>query len=258
MVKNSVQWVAFVTIARKEILRFARIWAQTIVPSVITTILYFIIFGELIGKRIGNMDGVSYINFIVPGVILMSVLNNAYSNVVSSLFGSKFQGCIEELLVSPASFVTIIAGFVVGGVVRGLAVGIAVTAVAMFFVDFNIKYPVIAVAVLILTSIVFSLGGFINAVYAKTFDDISIIPTFVLTPLIYLGGVFYSTKLLSEFWQQVALLNPVLYMINAFRYSILGVSDISINTAFIIIFLFIIVLGGFSLHLLKKGIGIRD
>jgi ABC-2 type transport system permease protein len=253
----SIQWIAFRTILMKEILRFSRIWVQTILPPAITTALYFIIFGELIGQRIGNMEGVSYIEFIVPGVILMSVLTNAYSNTVSSFFSTKFHGNIDELLVSPTANFTIIAGYVCGGVARGLVVGLVVTAVSMLFVDLKFTHPFITLMVVLLTSTLFSLTGFINAVYARHFDDISIIPTFVLTPLIYLGGVFYSVSLLPEFWQQVALINPILYMINTFRYGMLGISDISISLAFSIICSFIVLLTGFSLWLMKNGVGIR-
>lgn len=251
-------WIAFHTIIEKEILRFMRIWIQTILPAAVTTALYFIIFGTLIGKRIGEMDGHDYIDFIVPGLILMAVITNSYSNVVSSFFSSKMQRHIEELLIAPVPNWVIIVGFVGGGVARGIMVGIAVTLVSLFFTDLVIHSYGMTLVVLILTSILFSLAGLINAVFAKTFDDISIVPTFVLTPLTYLGGVFYSIKMLPQFWQQVSLANPILYMVNAFRYGLLGASDIPIGTALVIIMLFIILLGAASHYFLARGMGIKD
>ncbi len=250
-------WTAFQTIILKEIVRFMRIWIQTILPAAITTALYFIIFGKLIGERIGEMDGHSYMDFIVPGLILMAVITNSYANVVSSFFSSKFQRHIEELLIAPVPNWIIIIGFVGGGVARGIMVGIAVTLVSLFFTDLAIYSYGITFLVLILTSILFALGGLINAIFARTFDDISIVPTFVLTPLTYLGGVFYSIKMLPEFWQQVSLANPVLYMVNAFRYGLLGASDIPIGTAILIILFFILALGLVSHYLLERGIGIK-
>lgn len=251
-------WIAFKTIILKEIVRFMRIWIQTILPAAITTTLYFIIFGKLIGDRIGEMDGYRYIDFIVPGLILMAVITNSYANVVSSFFSSKFQRHIEELLIAPVPNWIIICGYVGGGVARGIMVGIAVTLVSLFFTNLAIYSYGLTFLVLVLTSILFALGGLINAVFARTFDDISIVPTFVLTPLTYLGGVFYSIKMLPEFWQQVSLGNPVLYMVNAFRYGLLGASDIPIGTALVIILLFIIGLGLISLYLLERGIGIKS
>ncbi len=250
-------WTAFQTIILKEIVRFMRIWIQTILPAAVTTALYFIIFGTLIGERIGEMDGHKYIDFIVPGLILMAVITNSYANVVSSFFSSKFQRHIEELLIAPVPNWIIICGYVGGGVARGIMVGIAVTLVSLFFTNLEIYSYVITFLVLILTSILFALGGLINAIFARTFDDISIVPTFVLTPLTYLGGVFYSIKMLPEFWQQVSLGNPVLYMVNAFRYGLLGASDIPIGTALIIILIFILGLGFISSHLLERGVGIK-
>jgi len=249
--------VALKTITIKEFLRFIRIWIQTVLPPAITVGLYFIIFGQLIGSQIDDIDGYRYMDYIVPGLILMSVITNSYANVVSSFFSAKFQRSIEELIVSPVPNYIILTGFVTGGVMRGLIVGTVVTGVAMFFSDFEIHSISITLGVFVLTSILFSLAGFINAVYATSFDDISIIPIFVLTPLTYLGGIFYSIKMLPEFWQDVSLVNPILYMINAFRYGLLGVSDIGLGTAFIIILGFIVVLFSFSLSLLNRGIGIK-
>ncbi len=251
-------FTAFKTILIKEVLRFSRIWVQTVLPPAITTALYFIIFGKLIGEQIGEMDGYRYIDFIVPGLILMSVISNSYANVVSSFYSSKFQRHIEELLISPVPNAVILAGYVGGGVARGIVVGITVTIVSMFFSDWQIHSYSITFLVFFLTSVLFAMAGFINAIYANSFDDISIIPTFVLTPLTYLGGVFYSISMLSEFWQGVSMINPVFYMINAFRYGLLGTSDISIGFAFVIIIGFIILLTSFSLWLLKKGVGIKS
>jgi ABC-2 type transport system permease protein len=250
-------WVAFATILVKEILRFSRIWVQTVLPSAITTALYFIIFGRLIGERIGPMGGFEYLDFIVPGLVLMAVITNSYSNVVSSFYSSKFSRYVEELLVAPVPNWIILAGFVAGGVARGLVVGVAVTLVSIAFTDLHIHSLGVTFLVFTLTSILFALGGFINAVYANSFDDISIVPTFILTPLTYLGGVFYSIELLPEFWQTLSLANPVLYMVNAFRYGLLGVSDIGLGTAFGIILCFILVLTRYSLRLLNRGVGIK-
>lgn len=257
MSRLSRYWVSFTTILTKEILRFSRIWVQTILPSAITTALYFVIFGRLIGERIGPMEGFDYLDFIVPGLILMAVITNSYANVVSSFYSSKFSRYIEELLVSPVPNWVILAGYVGGGVARGLVVGLTVTLVAMGFTDISVANPLLTFLVVLLTATLFALGGFINAVYANSFDDISIVPTFVLTPLTYLGGVFYSITLLPPFWQTLSLANPVLYMVNAFRGGLLGVSDIPLWIAFAIILGFILVLAWYSLWLLRNGIGIK-
>ena len=249
--------IAFETIVIKEIRRFSRIWVQTLVPPAITIALYFVIFGNLVGRRVGEMGGFQYMEFIVPGLIMMSVIQNSYSNVVSSFFSQKFQRSIEELLVSPVPNYVILTGFVVGGMARGLAVGAIVTTLSLFFADIQIAHPVITVTVILLTSVVFSLAGFINAVYANSFDDISIVPTFVLTPLIYLGGVFYSTQMLPPFWQAVSALNPIFYMVNTFRYGFLGSSDVDVIWAFLILGVFAVSLYCGSLWLLRHGTGIR-
>ena len=249
--------IALKTIATKEVLRFSRIWIQTVLPPVITTALYFIIFGNLIGPRIGQMDGFDYMEFIIPGLIMMAVITNSYANVVSSFYGSKFQRHIEEMLISPVPNYIILIGYITGGVARGLTVGIAVTIVSLIFHPLNIYSLWVMFSMIILTAILFSLAGLINGVFAKSFDDISIIPTFVLTPLTYLGGIFYSINMLPEFWQHLSMANPILYMVNAFRYGFLGVSDISLMTSYAISIAFIVVLYLFSLHLLRKGHGIR-
>jgi len=253
-----LNWNALVTLVRKEFLRVVRIWVQTIVPPAITMTLYFIIFGSLIGRRIGDMGGFNYMQFIAPGLIMMSVITNSYGNVVSSFFGAKFGRHIEEMLVSPMANATIIIGHVLGGVIRAAMVGLLVTVVALLFTDLSVAHPLITISIVLMSSVVFSLAGFINAVFAKKFDDISIVPTFVLTPLTYLGGVFYSISLLPEFWQKVSLANPILYMVNAFRYGILGTSDISIGRAYLIVTIFIILLFSACLWLMKRGVGIRE
>ncbi len=253
-----VNLVGFGTIVRKEVNRVLRIWVQTIVPPAITMTLYFIIFGSLIGRRIGIMDGVPYTMFIAPGLIMMAVITNSFGNVVSSFFSGKLQHHLEEMLVSPLSVATIIAGFVVGGIVRGLAVAALVTVVAMFFTELRVEHPFITLSVVVLTAMAFSLAGLLNAIFAKNFDQISIIPTFVLTPLTYLGGVFFSISLLSPAWQAVAKINPILYMVNAFRYGMLGASDISIGVAYAIIIAAVVVLYVAVYQLLSRGTGIRS
>ncbi|HWP94581.1 MAG TPA: ABC transporter permease [Gammaproteobacteria bacterium] len=250
--------VGFETIVRREVVRVLRIWAQTILPPAVTMTLYFIIFGSLIGSRIGTMSGVPYMDFIAPGLIIMSVITNSYANVVSSFFGAKFGKYIEELLVSPLPDGYILLGYVTGGVLRGLMVGAVVTGIALFFTDLRIEHPFVMLSMLLLASVVFSLGGFINAIYSKKFDDISIIPTFVLTPLTYLGGVFYSVGLLPDFWEHVSHYNPILYMVNAFRYGMLGISDVSLTMAYGITLGFAAVLYAYALWLLKRGVGLKS
>jgi len=254
----AVNWVGYKTLVRKEITRILRIWIQTLVPPCITMTLYFVIFGNLIGSRIGEMGGYSYMQYIAPGLIMMSVISSSYGNVVSSFFGAKFGNYIEEITVSPLANITVLLGFITGGLVRGLCVGLIVSCVALFFTDIEVQHPWITLSVVVLTSIVFSMAGFINAIFAKNFEGISVIPTFVLTPLTYLGGVFYSINLLPEFWQNVSRANPILYMVNGFRYGFLGESDIGIGTAYAIIIAFVILLGVFCVHLLNKGTGIRS
>lgn len=249
--------VALATIVRKEVTRFLRIWPQTLVPPAITMVLYFVIFGNLIGSRIGQMGGFDYMQFIVPGLIMMSVITSSYGNVASSFFSNKFQRSVEEMLVSPMPDWVLLAGFVAGGVARGLAVGSIVTLLSLLFTDLQIHNLWVVVSVILMTAIVFSLGGFINAIFANKFDDVAIVPTFILTPLTYLGGVFYSIALLPEFWQGLSLFNPILYMVNAFRFGILGYSDITISIAFFMLALFTVVFWTLALWLLKRGKGLR-
>jgi ABC-2 type transport system permease protein len=252
------QFIAFMTILVKEIRRYTRIWTQTLLPSAITMSLYFVIFGSLIGSRIGEMGGFTYMQFVVPGLIMMSIVTNSYSNVVSSFFGAKFNNSVEELLVSPTPNYIILLGYVLGGVSRGILVAIVVTLVSGFFTNFHIHSYLVVIAIVLMTSTLFALAGFINAVYANSFDDISIVPTFILTPLIYLGGVFYSMDLLPEFWANVSKLNPLVYVVNAFRYGVLGVSDVSLPFAFGMITLFTVAAFCFSMHLLNSGKRLRQ
>ncbi|HEY7672259.1 MAG TPA: ABC transporter permease [Gammaproteobacteria bacterium] len=252
-----VNLIGLATIVRKEVRRVVRIWVQTIIPPAITVTLYFIIFGSLVGARVGEMDGVPYMTFIAPGLIMMSVITNSFGNVVSSFFSGKLQLHLEEMLVAPLSYSTIIVGYMIGGVARGALVAALVTAVALFFTDLDIRHPFITFGVILLTAMIFSLGGMLNALFAKNFDDISIIPTFVLTPLTYLGGVFFSISDLPAIWQGVALANPILYMVNAFRYGILGTSDVSLTVAFTIIVGSFVALFALVSILLHRGTGIR-
>ncbi len=252
------QATAFMTILRKEVRRYTRIWAQTLLPSAITMSLYFVIFGQLIGSRIGDMGGFSYTQFVVPGLIMMAIVTNSYSNVVSSFFGSKFNHSVEELLVSPTPNYVILMGYVLGGVSRGICVAVIVTLVSLFFTRIDVHSYTIVIVTVLLTSTLFALAGFINAVYANNFDDISIVPTFVLTPLIYLGGVFYSMDLLPEFWANVSKLNPLVYVVNAFRYGMLGVSDVSLTVAFGMIAVFTALAFGYSMYLLNSGTRLRQ
>ena len=256
--KNNIL-VALWTLTVKEVRRFMRIWVQTLVPPAGTMSLYFVIFGSLIGPRIGTMDGFDYIQFMIPGLIMMSVITNSYNNVVSSFYGIKFQKSIEELLISPMPNWSILLGFVLGGVARGVMIGFIVYGVSLlFYPSFTIVNPLLTLLVLFLTAILFSLMGFINAVFADSFDDISIIPTFILTPLIYLGGVFYSINILPEVWRSISMVNPMLYVVNTFREGMLGVSDVSIIFSLGMICGFIGILTGACLYLLNKGTGIRE
>ncbi len=251
-------WIAYLTIARREVLRFTRIWVQTIFPPVVMVALYFVIFGNLIGQRIGEMDGMNYIDFLMPGLVMMSIITNSYTNVVSSFYGAKYSRHIEEMQVAPVPNIVILLGFVTGGMARGICVGVCVTLVSLLFTDFSIHSPLVVLLIALLTSCLFSLAGLINAIFANSFDDITIIPTFVLTPLTYLGGIFYSIKLLPEFWQTASLGNPIIYMVNSFRYGFRGTSDIDLTTAILVILFFIAALFSICLVLLSRGTGIRE
>lgn len=248
----------FLTLAGREFRRVIRIWKQTLVPPIITTTLYFLIFGKLIGGRIGEMNGVSYMQFIAPGLVMMTAITASYVNTASSFFLSKFTRTYEELLVSPLSSHDIIWGYIIGSMMRGGLAGILVMLVSLCFVSFDIHSWAMILLTLMMTTIAFALGGFINAIYAKTFDDVGIIPTFVLTPLTYLGGVFYSISLLPEFWQTVSKFNPIVYMVNGFRYGFLGVSDVPVIYTFGVSLLFIVVLYSIAFSLMEKGVGLRS
>jgi ABC-2 type transport system permease protein len=253
-----VRWIGFKTIVIREYGRIIRIWGQTIVPSAVTATLYFVIFGSLIGRRVGAMGGFNYMEYIAPGLIMMAVITNSYANVVSSFFGAKFGKHIEEMLVSPLPSWVIVSGYIAGGVVRGLLVGTGVTIVSLLFTHLHVQHPVIVIAAVLLTSITFSLGGFLNALYAKNFDQVNWIPTFVLTPLTYFGGVFYSVTLLPAWAQKLSYVNPVLHMVNAFRYGFLGVSDVDIWVAFSLMIGAAVALFGTAVLLMNRGSGIRE
>jgi ABC-2 type transport system permease protein len=250
--------VALYTIVRREVHRILRIWGQTLVPPAITMTLYFLIFGSLIGRRIGDMGGFDYMDFIVPGLVMMAIIQNAYGNISSSFFGAKFGRHVEELLVSPLPNWVILLGYVTGAVLRGLLVGVIVLGIAMLFTKVRIPHPLITLSTVLLAAVVFSLAGFVNAVYAKKFDDIAIVPTFILTPLTYLGGVFYSVSLLPPFWEKASWFNPVLHMVNAFRYGLLGVSDVPLWIAYAVMLGFAIGLTALALTLLRRGTGLRS
>ena len=250
-------WVAFSSIVVKEVKRFLRIWPQTLLPPAITMVLYFVIFGNLIGSRIGEMGGFDYMQFIVPGLIMMTVITNSYGNVSSSFFSNKFQRSLEELLVAPVPNWVILSGFVIGGVARGIACGLIVMLLSLWFSKLHISNIAVTLSVILMTAVVFSIAGLINAIFATKFDDVTIVPTFILTPLTYLGGVFYSVSLLPEVWQWVSKLNPILYMVNTFRYGIIGVSDIPVGFAYIMLTLFVLILGSWAMYLLNTGRGLR-
>jgi ABC-2 type transport system permease protein len=249
--------ISLYTIVRRELLRIIRIWPQTILPPIITTALYFLIFGSLIGSQVAAINSHSYIQYITPGLIMLAVINNSYTNVVTSFFGSKFQRHIEELLISPTPNFLILTGYILGGVTRGVLVGLLVTIISLFFTNLHIMHFGLMCYVIFMTCILFSLGGFINGIYARNFDDTSIIPTFFLTPLTYLGGVFFSSSMLPSFGQTLALINPIYYIINAFRYAFLGIEEVNIYFAVSILTLTAISLYFFAWYLLHKGIGIR-
>ncbi len=249
------QYIGLSTIARKEVSRIFRIWIQTLLPSAITMTLYFVIFGSFLGSRIGQIQDISYLDFIAPGLIIMSVLNNSYYNVVSSFFSAKFSKSVEELLISPLSPSMIILGYVMGGMARGLLTGLIVTIISMWFTTLSIYSLWVVISTIFLTSLLFSIAGFINALFSKKFDDVSIVPTFILTPLIYLGGIFYSIESLSPFWQTLSKFNPILYIINTFRYGFFGISDIPVFESLISIVIAIFILWSTAHYLLRKGFG---
>jgi ABC-2 type transport system permease protein len=253
-----IRRIGLQTIVRREYGRIIRIWGQTLVPPAVTATLYFVIFGSLIGRRIGTMGGYDYMQYIAPGLIMMAIISNSYGNVVSSFFGAKFGKHIEELLVAPLPNWLIVLGYVSGGVMRGLLVGAVVTVVTLFFTHIPVEHPVLVAGSVLLTSVVFALGGFFNAIFAKNFDQISWFPTFVLTPLIYLGGVFYSVALLPDWAQRLSYANPILYMVNAFRHGFLGTSDVDVGFAFLIMAAFAVAMFTIVVTLMNRGTGIRE
>lgn len=255
---NAQLFISYKTLVTKEVRRFLRIWPQTLLPPAITMVLYFLIFGKLIGSRVGNMEGYTYMQYIVPGLVMMSIITNAYANVVSSFFGMKFQNSIEELLVSPTPNWVILLGFVSGGVLRAVLTGAIVLILSLFFTDLAAKHLIGVFCIAVLVAWLFACAGLINAIFANKFDDISIVPTFVLTPLTYLGGVFYSIKMLPDFWQAISMANPVLYMVNAFRYVVLGESDVPFIISLTMIIVFDVLIFLFALRLLNRGAGMKQ
>ncbi|HEY6484135.1 MAG TPA: ABC transporter permease [Steroidobacteraceae bacterium] len=252
------RWIGYKTIVIREYGRIIRIWGQTIVPSVVTATLYFVIFGSLIGRRVGAMGGYDYMQYIAPGLIMQSVITNSYANVVSSFFGAKFGKHVEEMLVSPLPNWIIVGGYATGGLLRGLLVGLAVTIVSLAFAHLHVHHVLIILAAVVLTSVTFSLGGFLNALFAKNFDQVNFIPTFILTPLTYFGGVFYSVSLLPQWAQRLSYVNPVLYMVNAFRYGFLGASDVNIRLAFMLMIAASLALFTTAVVLMDRGSGTRE
>ncbi|MBK3913534.1 ABC transporter permease [Listeria ivanovii] len=254
----NLYYTALKSLAAKETNRYMRIWVQTLVPPVITTSLYFIIFGKMIGSRIGDMGGFSYMEYIVPGLIMMSVITSSYANVSSSFFSQKFQKNIEEILVAPVPTHIIIWGFLIGGIGRSILVGSLVTIISLFFVPLHVYSWSIGIITFLMTTIVFSLAGLLNGIFAKSYDDVSIVPTFVLQPLTYLGGVFYAISMLPPIWQAISKVNPIVYMISGFRYGFLGVTDVPIMVSMFILVLFIVVLYAICWYLINKGRGLRS
>ncbi len=257
MTPNAVL-ISYKTMLRREWVRIMRIWSQTLLPSVVTSALYFVVFGAFIGSQIAPIDGFSYMQFIVPGLVMMAVITNSYSNVVSTFYFAKWARNIDEILVSPTPDWVVILGFVSGGVIRGVLTGFLVLLVSLFFTHLAVYNIAVIFASLILTSVVFSLGGLINGIYAKGFDGISIVPTFVLTPLTYLGGIFFSISLFPPFWQTVSLFNPILYMVNAFRYGFLGITDVPLWICFTVLIGFTVLFAGVAWYLFKKGVGLKN
>jgi ABC-2 type transport system permease protein len=255
---RTVRWIGFKTIVIREYGRIVRIWGQTLLPAAVTATLYFVIFGNLIGRRVGAMSGVDYRQYLAPGLIMMSIITNSYGNVVSSFFGAKFGKHVEELLVSPLPNWIIVAGYAAGGLLRGMLVGLVVTIVSLVFSRLSAVHFTAIIAAAVLTSLIFSLAGFINAVFARNFDQVNWIPTFILTPMTYFGGVFYSVLLLPAWAQRLSMANPILYMVNAFRYGFLGASDVHVVAAFVLMLVLAVSLFGVSVTLLNRGVGIRD
>ncbi len=253
-----IQWIAFKTILNKEVNRFMRIWAQTLLPPLINQSLYFVIFGGFIGSQIQSIQGVSYMSFILPGLVMMAVINSSFANVVSSFFGSKFQKSIEELMVSPTSKEVILLGYTIGGVLRGLLVGILVFLVAFFFIEIEVQHPFFIFTFVFLTALLFALAGFLNGLLARKFDDISVFQTFILTPLTYFGGVFYSIESLPPLFQTLSKFNPILYMVDGFRYGFFGFSDVNVWMSFGVLVGCCLLVGGICWDMLRRGYGLKS
>ena len=254
-------WISFYTMIRKDVVRMFRIWGQTFLPSIITSILYFLVFGTVLGSRIGEMQGFDYIVFVVPGLVMLAIVTNAYANTSFTFFQSKFFArSIDEILVSPTPPWVMIAGFIGGGVIRGIVVGASVLLISIFFTNLALTISSVAVilAFAILTAFVFSLAGLVGGIYARTIDGINIVPTFVLTPLVYLGGIFYTVHALPAWWQAITYANPLFYLINGFRWGFLGIADISPLISGAMLFAFIAVLVALNWYLIRKGLGLRQ
>ena len=251
-------WIAYKTIVNKEITRFTRIWSQTLLPSPISMTLYFLIFGSIIGPRIGLFQGVSFVQFITPGLIMMAIITNSYGNVVSSFFQAKFIKCIEEMLISPMSSWVLLWGYVTGGILRGVLVAAIVFFISFIFTDFHLHHPVYALSMVFLTAMLFSFAGLINAIFAQKFDDINFVPVFILTPLSYLGGVFYSIQTLPPLWQKISYLNPIFYMVNGFRYALLNISDVSGFQSMVVLLGLNVVAFVVAIQLLTRGVGLKQ
>ncbi len=251
-------FTSFYTIVRKDVVRIFRIWVQTFLPSVVTSVLYFLVFGSFLGSRIGSVGGFNYVSFVVPGLVMLAIIMNSYSNTSFNFFTSKFfSRSIDEILVSPTPPWILIAGYVTGGIVRGVSVGLLVLLISLFFTHLTISHLLVVVSFFVLTALIFSLAGLVNGIYAKSIDGINIVPTFVLTPLVYLGGVFYSVNSLPGFWQKISYLNPVFYLVDGLRYGFLGFSDAPVAVSLAVLFAFIVVLAAVNWYLLKKGLGLK-
>jgi ABC-2 type transport system permease protein len=255
------KWTSFYTIVRKDVIRIFRIWPQTLLPSVVTSVLYFLVFGTVLGSRIGEMQGVDYMTFVVPGLVMLGVVTTSYANTSFTFFSSKFFArSIDEILVSPTPPWLLIAGFTAGGVVRGMLVGLSVLLVSLFFTGLSLSIHSLEVIFIfaLLTSLIFSLAGLVNGIYAKSIDGINIVPTFVLTPLVYLGGIFYSVQSLPAWWQNITYANPLFYLVNGFRYGFLGITDVSLITSASMLVTFAAILVGINWYLVRTGLGLKQ
>ena len=255
----SQMFTSFYTIVRKDVVRIFRIWPQTFLPSIITSVLYFLVFGKVLGGRIGDIGGHLYITFVVPGLVMLAVVTNSFSNVATTFFQAKFFARnIDEILVSPTPPWVIIAGYVAGGMVRGITIGLLVIIVAAFFSPLPLTHPFIILLFLILSSLIFSLAGLVNGIYAKSFDGITIVPTFVLTPLVYLGGVFYSAQALPPLWQKFTFADPIFYLVDGFRVGFMGFSDVSLGISLAVLGTLTAILIAINWYFIRTGLGLRQ